>query len=136
LNIRIKSYLIILATFTLGAALGGLGSYSLLRMNMRDMMRAGRHHPHGPGTRWDPGQMLERHIETITQPDKSQEEKLAPLLDKYRKRLEEHISKNRSEMEASMQALDSDLAAILTPEQMRKWLDRPRPHHGRGGEEG
>lgn len=138
MNIRLKSYLIILATFCLGATLGGFGAYAWLHKSLREMAGSGPHprgpHQHGPGgPRMEPGRMLERHIMEIARPDKEQAAKLAPLLERFDKRFEEKRAENRRGMDSSMKALDSELATVLSPEQMKKWLARPRPHHGPGG---
>ena len=140
MNIRLKSYLILLATFSLGITAGVLLAVATMKMTfgaMKGFGPPGMDRPFGhmgppPG---GPGPMLEKHLERIVQPSDAQREKLKPLMEKYQERLGQMMKSHLEAVRFVMDSLDVDLEKMLTPEQLERWKHRPRPPHPPSGPE-
>ena len=139
MNIRLKSYLILLATFSFGITVGVLLAMATMKTTIhalgRDRMEFRGPPPFAPmgPMGGGPGRMLEKHLEAIVEPTEQQQEKLHPLLKKYQERLGQVMENHLQTVRRLMDSLDVDLKGILTPEQLEKWKSRPKPPHPPGG---
>ena len=140
MNIRLKSYLILFSTFSMGLALGVLLAMATMRATIHALGGARGEdcgHPFGPPPmgpgEGGPGRMLERHLAAIVEPSQAQQEKLRPLLKKYQDKLKDGMDRHLVSVRTLMDSLDVDLGNVLTPEQMEKWKKRPRPPRMPGG---
>lgn len=140
MNIRLKSYLILLATFSFGITIGVLLAVATMKTTIHALGRD-RMEFRGPPS-FDrsmgppgggPGRMLERHLEAIVDPTEQQQARLHPLLKKYQERLGQVMKNHLEAVRSLMDSLDVDLKNILTPEQLEKWKSRPKPPHPPGG---
>jgi hypothetical protein len=138
MNIRLKSYLILFATFSMGLAVGVLLAMATMKVTFNALggRMMGSHPPSFRpmgGMDGSPGRMLERHLENIVEPTEPQREKLQPLLKKYQERLGKVMDNHLESVRFLMDSLDLDLQKVLSPEQMEKWKNRPRSHRMPGG---
>jgi hypothetical protein len=137
MNVRFKSYLVLLATFALGVTVGLLGSQAMNRAAFRSM-DWGQHGPrHADREHAAPfskklGKRLEKRIDSIAAPTAEQKERIRPILLRFEENLRGQFQERRRAAKLMMDSLDAELATVLSPEQMTKWRERPhrrfRPH--------
>jgi hypothetical protein len=129
MNIRIKSYLILLVTFSLGIVAGALISRVMIRTTVQEILHANDNSPmkHGKG-RGPSGPnmlnlMLERRIEAVVQPNDDQRKRLSPIIQNFHEKLQASMQRHLKMVEPLLDSLDSDLKTVLTASQLEKWKE-------------
>lgn len=121
MSIHLKTALIVLSTLIVGIFCGALIS-GAIRQDRRERFFG------SPSPERFIGQM-----EQIIRPDAVQSEAVVRILDKYRPRFAETMSRHRSEMSALLDSLHQELEPLLTEEQKER-LGNRRMHGGRTDE--
>jgi hypothetical protein len=124
MNIKVKTALILLLTFTFGIIIGALLNRALLENRIRRTIR------------WrNPGGMINRY-ERVIHPDSNQEKLLKGILDRHARRLVEMREDFQKEMEVELESFRKEMTSVLTPEQVKRleerlfrppqWMRKPR----------
>jgi hypothetical protein len=112
MNIKAKTAIILLLTFTFGIIIGALLNRALLENRIRKTIR------------WrNPGGMINRY-DRIIRPGSDQEKLIRGVLDKHAKHMAEMRGDFQKKMEAELESFRKEMASILTPEQMKRLEDR------------
>lgn len=112
MNIKVKTAVILLLTFTFGIIIGALLNRALLENRIRRTIR------------WrNPGGMINRY-DRIIQPDSDQTKLIRDILDKHARRMAEMREDFQEEMEAELESFRKEMTSVLTPEQIKRLEDR------------
>jgi Spy/CpxP family protein refolding chaperone len=141
MNVRWKSYIILLVTFSLGISAGFLGARALILSTMREAFRMGGppgrmgHGFHPTGDReheHEFGPRLEKHIANAAHPTEEQKQKLLPIVKKYQQSLDAVMEEHRARAHALLDSMDKELATVLDAGQMEKLRARRQHPPGEG----
>jgi len=126
MNIRAKSRLLLVFTLFIGIALGVLIDRTMIHQSFEKRIERMQ----SPG-------IFRSNFERLIEPNESQVVIVKQIVEKYSKRLFEHVQRTRQEMTAIMDSLKAELEPVLTPEQKERFEQRlhrlRRPPFGRPG---
>jgi SpoVK/Ycf46/Vps4 family AAA+-type ATPase len=116
MNVKLKSVLMILATLIVGVLIGALVLAPwMVRYRIRHL--AEMRTPEGFASR----------LEQVIRPDKVQADEVRAILERHSERFREVSASHRAEMFALMDSLRSDLATVLTAEQLERLKTHDKP---------
>jgi hypothetical protein len=129
MNIKAKTAIILLLTFTFGIIIGALLNRALLENRIRRTIR------------WqNPGGMIHRY-DRVIRPNSDQAKIIRNILDKHAKRIAEKRKDFQKEMADELESFRKEISSILTPEQIKRledrlfrppqWMRKPRPRDQR-----
>lgn len=113
MNIKVKTYIIILTTFTIGILVGTLLDRTLMRYNYQHKLDRMRN-PKG----------LFGMLNHIIEPDAAQSKEIREILQKRSKQIFEHGEKSRMQMAVIMDSLHAEIEPLLSDEQKKRLQNR------------
>lgn len=112
MNVKTKTFLVIVLTLVVGIIIGALANRALLQNRVRRVfsMRS-------------PNVFTQSYLESI-KPDAEQNKQIKEILERNGQLLDEIRAKSREDLETVMAAMMSELESVLSPEQLKRLEDR------------
>ena len=115
MNIKAKTTIILLLTFTIGIFIGAM------------LNRAWLHNRIKKAFSWRNPNYIAANFERIIEPETRQAEAIRKILKQHAKRVSKIRKDYRKEMQSAFESLKKEMDAILTPEQKRRLNQRIPP---------